>query len=553
MFGVVKSVPPRGAGGSFKTFIKVNVSTGLPAAEEQFDRPTRYRVVVLTLAACPYPRMGEGITSAGTMTNVPNSGILLALDIGSSGVRAALFDESGIAIRGAEVQRPYGNSNRDLATFDAEALLERVSEAIDAVLNTTHSTARIELIAVSCFWHSLMGVDESGVATTPVFSWADLRAADATFGLRADFEETVTHARTGCRFHPSYWPAKLRRLRNEEPLTFRRTHRWLSFADYVLLQLFGVRTTSSSMASGSGLFNLATGAWDEELLRADGISPAQLPEISEQLSTQASRWSQLRNARVCPATGDGAANSIGAGCHSTKKIALMIGTSGAMRVSFAGDAPMRLPPELWCYRVNHERVVIGGALSDGGGLIRQLKEMLAVDGSVDEQQLAQPAPDAHGLTMLPFWAGERSTGWNPRARGAMFGLSMNTQPVEIVRAAMEAICYRFALILSTLQPFAPDAELVVSGNALRQSPLWIQILADVLGQRLALPKAAEASTQGAALLALEAAGKIQSIEKFSVPIEAVFEPNMTHHAIYQEALERQQKLYEKLYGDPGVR
>jgi gluconokinase len=119
----------------------------------------------------------------------------------------------------------------------------------------------------------------------------------------------------------------------------------------------------------------------------------------------------------------------------------------------------------------------------------------------------------------------------------MFGLSTNTKPIEIVRAAMEAIAYRFALILSQLQSFAPDAELVVSGNALRQSSSWIQILADVLGQRLALPQAAEASTQGAALLALEAAGKIQSIEKFSVPIEAVFEPNMTHHAFPSRRLD----------------
>ena len=88
-----------------------------------------------------------------------------------------------------------------------------------------------------------------------------------------------------------------------------------------------------------------------------------------------------------------------------------------------------------------------------------------------------------------------------------------------------------------------------SGNALRQSPVWIQILTDVLGRSLTLPAVAEASMQGAALLALEAAGKIQSIEKFSVPIETVFEPNMTRHAIYREGLERQQKLYEQLYGE----
>lgn len=478
--------------------------------------------------------------------------ILLALDIGSSGVRAALFDESGCAIPGTAAQRVYGDSQRDLATFDADVLLEEVSQTIDAVFaDPRYFRARIELIALSCFWHSLLGVDDAGLATTPVFSWADVRTADATFELRTEFNETVTHARTGCRFHPSYWPAKLRRLRRDEPQTFSKTRRWLSFADYISLKLFGVSTSGVSIASGSGLFNLQTGDWDDELLAASGIARECLPTISDRpiAVSAATRWPQLSSAYVCPATGDGAANSIGSGCHSTKQLALMIGTSGAMRVSFVGEPPAQLPPELWCYRANRERVVVGGALSDGGGLIRSLKQSLSSDGSLSDLEVAALEADAHGLTVLPFWAGERSTGWNPRARGAIVGLSTNTKRVEIVRAAMEAIAYRFALIFSRLEPFAPGAEVFASGNALRQSPAWIQILADVLGRSLTLPLVAEASMQGAALLALEAAGKIQSIEKFSVPIETVFEPNMTRHAIYREGLERQQKLYEQLYGE----
>lgn len=478
--------------------------------------------------------------------------LLLAVDIGSSGVRAALFDGTACASPGSEVRIDYGSGERDLAMFDADVLLQQVSQTIDAVFaRPTHSHAQVELIALSCFWHSLVGVDDAGLATTPVFSWADLRATDPSFELRAEFDETITHARTGCRFHPSYWPAKLRRLRHDEPQTFSKTQRWLSFADYVTFRLFGISTTSVSIASGSGLFNLQTGDWDDELLAASAITRECLPAISDRPYeiSAATRWPQLSKAYVCPATGDGAANSIGAGCNSTKQLALMIGTSGAMRVAFAGEPPAHLPPELWCYRANRERLVIGGALSDGGGLIRSLKESLWPDGSLGERELAALEPDAHGLTILPFWAGERSTGWNPRARGAVFGLSSNTKRVEIVRAAMEAIAYRFALIFSRLRSFAPGAEIFASGNALRQSPVWIQILADVLGRSLTLPAVAEASMQGAALLALEAAGKIQSIENFFLPVETVFEPNMTRHAIYRQGLERQQKLYDQLYGE----
>ena len=250
-----------------------------------------------------------------------------------------------------------------------------------------------------------------------------------------------------------------------------------------------------------------------------------------------------------PAIGDGAANNIGAGCNSTEKVALMIGTSGAMRVCFKGEPPERLPPELWCYRVNRERILIGGALSDGGGLYNWIKEGLLPEEDIEtiESELELLEPDAHGLTILPFWAGERSTGWNPDACGTILGLSLQTRPIEILRAAMEAIAYRFALIASALEPFAPEATIVASGHALRSSPTWVQILADVLGRRVLVSELSEASLRGAALLALEAAGKIRSIEEFSVPVEMVFEPNMSHHVIYRDALDRQQHMYKKIF------
>jgi gluconokinase len=163
-----------------------------------------------------------------------------------------------------------------------------------------------------------------------------------------------------------------------------------------------------------------------------------------------------------------------------------------------------------------------------------------------ESELDRLEPDAHGLTILPFWTGERSTGWHAEARGSILGLSLQTRPIEILRAAMEAIAYRFALIARALEPLAPDAKIMASGNALGSSPAWAQILADVLGRRVMVTEAAEASMRGAALLALEAAGRIQSIEEISTPVETIFEPVMSRHALYQSGLERQQRMYERV-------
>jgi gluconokinase len=222
-----------------------------------------------------------------------------------------------------------------------------------------------------------------------------------------------------------------------------------------------------------------------------------------------------------------------------------------MRVLFAGSPPATLPSELFCYRADRDRVVIGGALSDGGGLYRWMKDSLALnyDDAELEARLRSMEPDAHGLTVLPFWSGERATGWSGSAQGSIVGLTAQTKPIEILRASMEAVCYRFALLAKALDKVAPHARIVAAGNALLSSPAWAQMIADVTGRRIELSVNKEASIRGAALLALEAAGKIDSIETVDLELAVapvVYDPDMTRHLRYAEAIARQQKLYENL-------
>lgn len=483
--------------------------------------------------------------------------VVFALDIGTSGVRAALFDGRGEEIEGSQVS--LSNEFSGLAgggDADADALIDFVTRAIDvAVARAESFVSGIDYVAASCFWHSLVGVDDAGSAVTPLLGWADMRAADAVAELRSRFDEATVHPRTGARFHPSYWPAKLLWLREKRGELFRRARRWLSFSDYLFLQLFGDGATSISMASATGLFDQKACEWDGELLEAIGIPSEHLPPIASSSQTgqrlrdeYALRWPLLDRAAWFPAIGDGAANNIGAGCVDSTRAALMIGTSGAMRVLFAGSPPESLPSELFCYRADHERVVIGGALSDGGGLHAWMKDALFSNYLDDELEptLALMDPDSHGLTVLPFWYGERATGWSASARGAIIGLTSRTKPIEILRAAMEAVCYRFALLGRALEAIAPNAGVVASGNALLASRAWTQMIADVLSRPIELSRAREASCRGAALLALETIGKIDSIETVQSEPGEIVEPDMTRHEIYARAIGRQQALYERL-------
>jgi gluconokinase len=476
---------------------------------------------------------------------------LLSIDAGTSGVRAALFDEHGRELPGAQARNRRAFSTvSDFAELDADQIVAEVINTIDELL--AKFSAPVDLIAISAFWHSFIGIDETGRPTTPLLTWADTRAAEFAKSLRADFDERELHARTGCRFHPSYWPAKLEWLKHQHHEQFLRTRCWLGFAEYLCLRLFGEVATSVSMASATGLFNQQACDWDSDFVNALGIGTDTLPGIKPRFGlklseTFASRWPVMADAHLVTIVGDGAANNIGAGCSTKDKIALMVGTSGAMRVAFAGDPPRELAPALWSYRAGRERVVVGGALSDGGGLLQWMAESLKLDREALLSEVAALEPDAHGLTVLPFWSGERSTGWSSDARGGIFGLRQKTTPVEIVRATLEAIAYRFALIARALDEVAPDATVVASGNALRSSPVWLQIIADVLGRPLLFGGTAEASIRGAALLALEAVGKIGTIEEDQFAIEQVFEPDLTRHARYQEGLARQIELYDRLY------
>ncbi len=473
-------------------------------------------------------------------------------------MRSALYDCRAEVLPETMVKndRTVNSTEDGGAEIDAAEAFSQVIKAVDDVLKKCPTEiAETEYVAASCFWHSLIGIDKNGEPTTPVFTWAETRPAHFVQKLRDDLNESAIHNRTGCRFHSSYWTAKLLWLRRERPKIFKKTVKWLSFCDYVALQLCGEAKTSVSMASGTGLLDIRNCVWDKKLLEYLGLRSENLPELVEndavtfKLNSEYSkRWKPLENTKWFPAIGDGAANNLGAGCVEKSKAALMIGTSGAMRVAFAGNVPAKIPSGLWCYRIDRQRLIIGGALSDGGGLYRWLKDNLKLVGTDNEieSEIEKRAADAHGLTFLPFLAGERSTGYHESAHGAVLGLKSATDATDIVQSALEAVAYRFADIFEQLNKVSKIDEIIASGGALRESPVWTQIIADVLVSNMSLPDVREASSRGAVLLALETIGKLKNVEKQKTPKGQQFKFDKKKKSIYQKARKRHQKFYNLL-------
>ncbi|MEP6850539.1 MAG: gluconokinase [Acidobacteriota bacterium] len=487
-----------------------------------------------------------------------NKDLVLALDIGTSSVRSALYDCAGNVLTRTMVK----NERRLIATddggaeIDADEAFDQVAAAIDDVLHKAEKIkGNIICAAASSFWHSLVGVDSGRKPTTKVLGWADTRSRGQAAVLRKKFDETEVHDRTGARFHSSFWPAKLSWLRKDFPKIFDRTEKWLSLSDFLALKLFGSAVTSVSMASATGIFDIRKCGWDTALIKFLRLEIKNLPEIPATDSAMfslapafAHRWPRLKNTQWFPAIGDGAANNIGAGCVAKTKAALMIGTSGALRVAFKGEPPKQIPPGLWCYRIDRSRLIMGGALSDGGGLYRWLKDNLRLlaDDNKTEGEIAKRIPDGHGLTFLPFLAGERSTGYHENAHGAVLGLHSSTDSIDIVQAALESVAYRFAEIFDQLNGVARIREIIASGGALRESPVWTQIIADVLGREMSLPDIREASSRGAVLLALETLQRISSIDSVRTPKGRRYRPHEKRNKIYRIARLRHRLLYQEL-------
>lgn len=452
---------------------------------------------------------------------------VLALDVGTSSVRARLYNERGRHVEGVEAQERYtrtrGHSGR-LGEFDADELVAVAQDAVAEVRR--EGAARVDAVAASCFWHSFVPVDARGRAIGPVQTWRDVRAADEAEELGSLLGRRAVHARTGAPLHPSFWPAKLLWLRRHDSELFGRTACFLSFSDYLLGRVAGSTRTSLSMASGTGLLELATGAWDADLLAAIGLEPDRLPEISDEPAAVEEPW--------FPALGDGACSNLGAGCVTPERAALMIGTSGAFRTVSDKRPPVR--PGLFVYRVDGRRWVQGGSISDGGNLHDWLERTLT---ETDTSGLAEDPPDGHGLTFLALLGGERSPGWDARATGALTGLTFRTEPRQIVQAALEGVAYRFAEIAELM----PEVrEVVATGAALLANADWAQIVADVLGRPVTVSGVKEGSARGAAVAALERLGETPA----EAPLGRMIEPRLDRTEIYRAARERQRDLYERL-------
>lgn len=492
---------------------------------------------------------------------VPRAPLVLAIDIGSTSVRARLYDGAARPVGGvrASVEHPVPFAADGASEDDAATLAEDVERAVDRALERAGAVARsddlIAGVAMSTYVGNVVGIDKGGRALTPVYSYADTRSAPDVEALRPVIGTAAHYRRTGAPLHTAYQAPRLAWLKRSDPRRFRSVDRWVDLGTYLYGRWFREADVpaSYSVASWSGMLDRRALVWDRPTLDAIGVDPDRLPPLADYTESlqglarpYARRWRPLAGARFFLAVGDGAAANVGVGCVSADSVALTAGTTGAMRAVVPG-APARVPRGLWAYRLDADHSVVGGAITDAGSLFAWLQSTLRLPGQrALERALAASAPAAHGIDVMPFLRGERSPGWATQATASFVGIRATTTPDDLVRASLEAISYRFVLIWRLLREVAQAREIVVGGRAARSSPAWMQVLADALEMPLVGSVEGGTSARGVALMALRALGAIDRYDALPVTRYERYAPIRANVAAHRRALARHEALYGML-------
>lgn len=481
---------------------------------------------------------------------------IVGLDIGTSSVRSLLFDDKFSHYAGLGSQEKYELTTRSDGSVEVEAslLLQLTIDCLDALHEQmTAGGQRAVAVGISTFWHCFVGIDKEERPTTTILHLFDTRSGQQLEELTKTFERSWIHNITGCMPHTSYWPAKLLWLRDTRPEAFKATARWLSVGEFLLLKFTGAAAESISMVSASGIWDQRNNDYCDEIVEAIGLRGDQLASIETLDEPRRSlrpefarRWPLFNGVPWYPAYGDGACNSIGSGCTTPKRFALMIGTSGAMRV-VVKTRNATIPSGIWCYRVNRERLIMGGAVSNGGEVFRWASRTFQLPSDAEEQLMGRK-PGCHGLTMLPFLAGERSPYWRPELRACITGLSLSTKPADILQACLEGVSLRFKQIYKLLtRPFSEPDEIVTSGGALLRSKVWPQMMTDALGHPIVECLEPEASSRGAAMIAAEQMGLLATLDDVPVRLGKTIDPIDGHPELFSEMLDRDNQLFSEIF------
>ena len=494
---------------------------------------------------------------------------LMGIDVGTTGCKVALFDESGtlleVTSREYEVLIPYPN----WAEQDVEYVWLLVQDAIREIIAISTEdavcTEQIGAIGLSVQGEAVLPVNTSGRALQYAILGMDTRTDAQNMQLREQVGAREIFEHTGMPLHTSNTLPKLMWLKEHEPDIWRTADKFLLYEDFFVQKMTGSAYISHCLASRTQLYETCANKWSERLMGLLDLKPGRLAQIhpsgtpvGRMLPDLAADLGFSTSPLIVAGGHDQACGALGVGL--TQPGQAMVSTGSAEVVEVVSDTPS-LNTQLYqgnmsVYKHTVPDRFLTMTLNHSGGLVLrwfrdtlgQLEVKQSQDRGLDAYDLLlnQASSEPTGLLWLPHFAGSGTPTFDTASKGAVLGLNFSTTKADLARAVLEGLCYELQVNLDVLKQGGVhiDELRAIGGGA--KSPMWLQLKADITGIPVVVPRVTEAACWGAALLAGVGAGVYSSVTAASeefVELTAKYEPDSGRSKQYAEIFEIYQDLY----------
>ncbi len=429
---------------------------------------------------------------------------LLGADIGTTSLKAAVFDETGKLIKSATKDYTLTVSG-DKVEFPAEDYFKLFLEAYNEITDGLEISA----LSVDTQCETIILADEEGTPLRDAIVWLDNRAAKQADDIKAEFGNKKVYGVTGQPEITATWPAaKLLWVKENEPEIFSNIKKVFLLEDYILYRLTGNFVTEETLQSSTIYYDIHNKCWWKEMLDYIGISESCFPRVEK----SATVVGEYNGVKVVTGAIDQIAGAIGAGVIGSDTISEMTGTT---MVIFAPceKVPEYNPESIIPCHINFDgKYCLLSWTPTAGIALKWFKNNLCENFSFREldEMAEKVSPGSDGLTFLPFLCGSTMPKYNPDAKGAFLGLTMEHTRAHFVRSVLESVA---CLLKENLDYLGLDCGEIRSMGGGATSPLWLQMKADITGKRIVTLENNETACLGSAFLAGLGAGIYKDISE----------------------------------------